>query len=101
MSILLILGANFFELVGPKRTIIGILARPIMCIIPLSIEIAFSNLVDKALTSGGPDKVVSNSGNKTLFSLFLILSINSIFSFSIKKTGVLFFLVISLATLIN
>ena len=43
--------SKFSELVGPNNTIIGILAKEIMCIIPLSIEIAFSSLEDKALTS--------------------------------------------------
>ena len=42
-----LLGANFSELVGPNKTIIGTLARPIICITPLSIDTAKSNLFAK------------------------------------------------------
>ena len=34
-----------------------------MCIIPLSIETAISNLVDKAVTKAGQDKFEFNLGN--------------------------------------
>ena len=37
-----------------------------MCIIPLSIDMALSNLVDKALTKGGPD----NASNLILYYIY-------------------------------
>ena len=46
----IIFGANFSEFVGPNKTIIGMSARPIICITPLSIETAWSSLEDKAVT---------------------------------------------------
>ena len=47
----LFLGANFFELVGPNKTIIGIFAKDIICIIPLSIETAMLSLAERAVTN--------------------------------------------------
>ena len=44
---------KFLASVGPNKTIIGIFARPIMCIIPLSIDIAKFNLVVRAVTRAG------------------------------------------------
>ena len=61
-----------------------------MCITPLSIDIALDRRVDKAVTRGGPDKVEFVSGNKAFSTLSLILFINSLLFFSIKKTGCLF-----------
>ena len=55
------------------------LANPIMCIIPLSIDIAFSNLVERAVTNGGPDRLELCSGNKTPFTSFFTLLILTIF----------------------
>ena len=66
-------GENFFELVGPNNTIIGILDKAIICIIPLSIDMALSNLSDKAVTKAGQDKSESSSGNKALLTFFLFL----------------------------
>ena len=54
----LFFGANFSELVGPNKTIIGILAKPIICIIPLSIDTAKSNLEAIAVTNAGHDKLI-------------------------------------------
>ena len=75
---------------GPNSTIIGMSANPIMCIIPLSIEIAFSNRFERAVTSGGPDKLDSNSGISTFLISLVILLIKSKLFLSIKKTGFLF-----------
>ena len=58
-----IFGENFFELVGPNRTIIGMLAKAIICIIPLSIETAASSLADNAVTRAGQDNLELTSGN--------------------------------------
>ena len=58
----LFLGANFFEFVGPNKTIIGILAKAIICITPLSIETAIFNLEAKAVTKAGQDSLDLNSG---------------------------------------
>ena len=52
----LFFGANLLEFVGPNKTIIGTSARPIICMTPLSMVIAWFNLVDKAVTSAGQDK---------------------------------------------
>ena len=59
----LILGANFSEFVGPNKATVGVLARPIICIIPLSIDIAFSSLEAKAVTRAGEANLDSCSGN--------------------------------------
>ena len=58
----LFFGANFFELVGPNKTIIGIFANAIICIIPLSIETPVSNLDDRAVTKAGQANLEFNSG---------------------------------------
>ena len=63
-----------------------------MCIIPLSIETAWSNLEDKAVTKAGQDNSVFVSGNNAPGTWFLIFSITRSWFFSIKKTGVLFFI---------
>ena len=55
-------GANFFELVGPNKTIMGILAKAIICIIPLSIETAVFNLEARAVTKAGQANLELNSG---------------------------------------
>ena len=55
-------GANFSEFVGPNKTIIGIFANAIICIIPLSIETARSNLEDRAVTKAGQDNLEFVSG---------------------------------------
>ena len=68
-----------------------------MCITPLSIEIAFSSLEDKAVTSVGEAKFEWCSGNNALGIFDLILFIISELFFSIKKTGILFFFLISFA----
>ena len=60
--IYLFLGANLSELVGPNKTIIGIFAKPIMCIIPLSIDIAVSSLDARAVTKAGQESFEFNSG---------------------------------------
>jgi len=62
-----------------------------MCIIPLSIEIAKSSLLAKQVINAGEDKFVSCSGKSEFGTNNLILFFNSLFFFSIKKTGVLFF----------
>ena len=59
----LFFGANFSELVGPNKTIIGILAKDIMCIIPLSIDTAELSLEAKAVTKAGQASFEFNSGN--------------------------------------
>ena len=56
--------ANFFESVGPNKTIIGVLANAIICIIPLSIDIAVSSLEDNAVTRAGQDNLELSSENK-------------------------------------
>ena len=83
-------GANFSELVGPNKTIIGMFANPIICITPLSIVIAWSNLAAKAVTKAGHDNFDFNSGNRAFGTWSLIFSIICSWFFSIKKTGVLF-----------
>ena len=55
-------GANFSELVGPNKIIIGIFAKAIICIIPLSIDTAVSSLEDKAVTKAGHANSELNSG---------------------------------------
>ena len=59
----LFLGANLSELVGPNRTIIGMFANDIICIIPLSIVTAEFNLEAKAVTNAGQANLEFNSGN--------------------------------------
>ena len=86
----LFFGANLSELVGPNKTIIGTFDKAIICIIPLSIETAVFNLDAKAVTKAGQDSLEFNSGNIAAGTWFLIFSINSILSFSIKKTGIFF-----------
>ena len=86
----LFFGANFSELVGPNKTIIGIFASPIMCITPLSIDTAWSNLDDNAVTKAGQDNSDVDSGNKAPGTWFLIFSIMCSWFFSIKKTGIFF-----------
>ena len=68
-------GANFSELVGPNNTTIGISARPIICITPLSIDTAWSNLEDRAVTKAGQDNSEFDSGNKDPGTWFFIFSI--------------------------
>ena len=51
------------ELVGPNKTIIGMFAKAIICIIPLSIETAASSLADNAVTRAGQDNLELTSGN--------------------------------------
>ena len=72
-----------------------------MCIIPLSIETAVSNLDDNAVTKAGQDILEFVSGKIAAGTWFLIFSIKSTFSFSIKNTGVLFFESILLANAVN
>ena len=72
-----------------------------MCIIPLSMETAVSNLEANAVTKAGQDKLDLTSGNKAVGTWFLIFSISSSLLFSIKKTGVLFFELILLASAVN
>ena len=55
-------GANFSELVGPNKIIIGIFAKAIICIIPLSIDTAVFNLVANAVTNAGQANLEFNSG---------------------------------------
>ena len=81
----LFFGANFFELVGPNKTIIGIFDNANICIIPLSIDTAVFNLEAKAVTRAGHANLEFNSGNIAAGTWFLIFSIRSILSFSIKK----------------
>ena len=66
-------------------------ARPIICITPLSIETAWSNLDDKAVTKAGQDSSDFVSGNKAPGTWFFIFSIMCSRFFSIKNTGILFF----------
>ena len=58
----LFFGANFSELVGPNKTIIGIFAKPIICIIPLSIDTAVSSLDARAVTKAGQESFEFSSG---------------------------------------
>ena len=88
----LIFGANFSESVGPNKTIIGMFARLIICIIPLSIVIASSSLEERAVTNAGQDMFEWCSGKRALGSFDLIISFNAVSFFSIKKTGTLFFI---------
>ena len=89
------------ELVGPNKTIIGIFARDIMCITPLSIETAWSNLQDSAVTKAGQESSEFVSGNKAFGTWFLIFSIMCSWFFSIKKTGILFLIKDLFASEIN
>ena len=50
--------------VGPNSNIIGILARDIICITPLSMDTAVFNLDAKAVTRAGQDNLEFSSGNK-------------------------------------
>ena len=68
---------------------------------PLSIEIAWSSLADSAVTRAGHEISESCSGNKAEGTLAIIWSTNTELLFSIKKTGVLFLLLISFASLIK
>ena len=54
--------SKFLELVGPNNTTIGILAKDIICIIPLSIVIHFSSLLANAVTKAGQSKSDFSSG---------------------------------------
>ena len=65
------------------------------------IEIAYSNLVDKAVIRAGQELLVCISGNIADGTWFFIFSINSISFFSIKNTGILFLEEILLAKDIN
>ena len=56
-----------------------------MCITPLSIEIAWSNLDDNAVTSAGHASSEFVSGNRAEGTWFLIFSIICSWFFSIKK----------------
>ena len=62
----LLLGANLLVLVGPNKTIIRVLDKLIMCIIPLSIVIAVSSREARAVTKAGQERFVFNSGNKAV-----------------------------------
>ena len=64
-------------------------------------EIAWSNLADKAVTNAGHDNLDCVSGNNALGIWFLIFSIKSSWFFSIKNTGVLFFIKTLFAREIN
>ena len=97
----LFFGANFVESVGPNKTIIGIFANAIMCIIPLSIETAILSLAAKAVTRAGQANLELISGKSAEGTCPLIFSIKSTFSFSIKKTGILFLESILLAKAVN
>ena len=97
----LFLGANFSEFVGPNKTTIGILAKANICIIPLSIDTAIFNLDAKAVTNAGHENFEFISGKIADGTWLLIFSIKSILSFSIKKTGILFFEVTLLAKAVN
>ncbi len=57
-------GANFSELVVPNKIILGIFAKAIICIIPLSIVIAKSNLFPRQTTKAGDDRFDSCSGKR-------------------------------------
>ena len=81
------LGANFSGFVGPNRTSIGIWARLIICIIPLSIDIAFSSLEANAVTRAGDANSDACSGKKAFGIIDLILLMISLFDFSTKKIG--------------
>ena len=97
----LFFGANLSEFVGPNKTIIGIFERPIICMTPLSIVTAWSNLDANAVTKAGHDRSDFNSGNKAAGTWFLIFSIICSWFFSIKKTGILFLIKHLLAKEIN
>ena len=94
-------GANFSELVGPNKTINGILDMLNICIIPLSIETAFSNLSPKAVTKAGQEISVSNSGIIEFGTSVFNFSNYLMLVFSMKKTGILFFFKILLAKIIK
>ena len=68
---------------------------------PLSIETAVSSLADNAVTRAGQANLELTSGNIAEGTWFLIFSIKSILSFSIKKTGILFFDKILFAKAVN
>ena len=72
-----------------------------MCITPLSIETAWSNLADKAVTRAGQERSDPVSGNRAPGTWFFIFSIICSWFFSIKKTGVLFLIKDLLAREIN
>ena len=56
------MGANFSESVGPNSEIKGTLLMESICITPLSIVMAKSNLFPRHVTNAGDDKFVSCSG---------------------------------------
>ena len=72
-----------------------------MCIMPLSIETAVSNLFAKAVTKAGHDNLEFSSGKIAEGTWFLIFSIKSSLSLSIKKTGTLSFEVTLFANAVN
>ena len=74
-------GANFSGSVGPNKEIKGTLANESICITPLSIVMAKSNLFPRHVTKAGEDIFVSCSGNKEEGTNCLILSFNSLLSF--------------------
>ncbi len=84
------MGANFSELVGPNKTTIGTLDKAIICITPLSIDIAHSNRDDKAVTKAGLEKLDFSSGIIACGISDLILLEISILFFSKKKNWCLF-----------
>ena len=58
---------------GPNKVIKGILAKPNICITPLSTVIAFSNLVAKVVTKTGEFIFETDSGNNASVNFFLNL----------------------------
>ena len=73
----LCLGANFSALVGPNKEMIGTLLNESICIMPLSIVMARSNLIPRQVTKAGELKEVSCSGNNAYGIKFLIFSFSS------------------------
>jgi len=57
-------GANFSESVGPNKEIIGTLDNDSICITPLSIVIAKSNLFPRQVTKAGDARFDSCSGKR-------------------------------------
>ena len=70
-------GENFSALVGPNKEMIGTLLNESMCMIPLSIVMARSNLVPRQVTKAGEFKDDSCSGNRADGIKFLILFFSS------------------------
>ena len=85
MSIFWFFGENFLEFVGPNNITIGILVKPNICITPLSIDIAFSNLNPRAVTNTGSSIFEFSSGKRALGISSLIWFISDIFFFQQKK----------------